>query len=150
MNKTSKLATLKNLVALALLGGVVTGCAVSQGRTLSEIQAPADEAPLMTLAAQGVQIYECRAEQGKAAAWAFVAPDAELFDAGGRRIGHHGAGPHWEHEDGSRIVGAVRARVDASRPADTPWLLLATRAQEPQGAQAVQARQGAFTRVSSV
>ena len=147
----------KAFLAALLLGGAISGCAVSQVKTLSEITPPSGEIPLMTVAAQGVQIYECRVEQGRAAAWTFVAPEAELFDGNGRRIGTHGAGPFWQHEDGSRIVGTVRARVDASRPADIPWLLLATRPQLVQAGQIGQAgplaavsQQGVFARVSSV
>ena len=47
-----------------------------------------------TLAARGVQIYECRAK-GEGFEWTFVAPEAELLGAGGQRAGTHGAGPHW-------------------------------------------------------
>lgn len=95
----------------------------------------------MTVAAHGVQIYECRAAQGAAPAWAFVAPEADLFDAGGRRIGKHGAGPFWQHEDGSRFTGTVRSRMDSPRPGAIPWLLLTAKNDGPAGA---------FARVSSV
>lgn len=122
-------------LAAALLVGAAGGC------TLPAIQAPAGEVPLMMLAAHGVQIHECRAVPGAAPTWAFVAPEADLFDAGGRRVGRHGAGPFWQHEDGSRIVGMVRARADAPRPGDIPWLLLAARRDGPDGA---------FARVTSV
>jgi hypothetical protein len=32
-----------------------------------------------------------------------VAPEADLFDARGNRIGRHYAGPHWRSTDGSKI-----------------------------------------------
>lgn len=101
--------------------------------------APADAVPanlnpgaqtraLATVAATGVQIYECRAEAGASApSWAFVAPEAELFDRQGRSIGTHGAGPFWMGHDGSRVVGSVSARADAPTAGSIPWLLLATR-----------------------
>jgi Protein of unknown function (DUF3455) len=76
---------------------------------------PAGERHAFTLTARGVQIYECRPADGDVAgapSWVFVAPQAELFDASGRSVGTHGAGPHWQANDGSRIVGAI------------PWLLL--------------------------
>jgi hypothetical protein len=76
----------------------------------------------MTAAARGVQIYECRAGQ-----WSFIAPQAELFDAAGRAIGTHGAGPHWAHRDGSRVVASVATRADAPVAGAIPWLLLAAR-----------------------
>jgi hypothetical protein len=66
-----------------------------------------------------VQIYECRAD-----AWQFVAPQATLFDASGKPIGSHDAGPHWQAADGSRVRGAVQAKADASQPGAIPWLLL--------------------------
>lgn len=119
----------------ALLTGAITNAAAH------DIKAPAGEIPLMTVAAHGVQIYECRAAAGATPAWTFVAPEADLFDADGRRIGNHGAGPVWQHEDGSRFVGTVRARADSPQPRAIPWLLLAARTQGPNGL---------FSRVSSV
>lgn len=130
MNNKSTIA-----IVAALLAGAAVNCAAQ------DINAPAGEIPLMTVGAHGVQIYECRAVPAAAPAWTFVAPEADLFDADGRRIGTHGAGPFWQHEDGSRIVGTVRARLDSPQPRAIPWLLLATRAQGPDGL---------FSRVSSV
>jgi hypothetical protein len=97
----------------------------------------------MIVPAKGVQIYECRGAKAGAAAyeWAFVAPDAELFDARGNAIGRHGAGPYWAAADGSRIVGAVKARADAPAADAIPWLLLAARAEGPAGA---------FSKVTSI
>jgi hypothetical protein len=79
--------------------------------------------------ARGVQIYECRAskEQADQYQWAFVAPEADLFDARGGKIGKHYAGPHWESNDGSKIVGTVKERVDAPQADAIPWLLLTTK-----------------------
>jgi len=90
------------------------------------LEPAADEAWLATLAARGVQIYECR-RNDSGGAWVFVAPDADLFDAAGRRIGSHGAGPSWQARDGSRVVGTLKARADAPRADAIPWLLLSTR-----------------------
>jgi len=111
----------------AVLLGTATGCASPR------VDAPAGEVPLMTLAAHGVQLYECRAAAGATPAWAFVAPEADLFDAGGRRIGRHGAGPAWTHDDGSGFTGTVRTRADAPRADAIPWLLLAATPKGPEG-----------------
>lgn len=81
---------------------------------------PAQKA-VATVAAAGVQVYEC-----KGSAWAFVAPEARLFDTEGRDIGSHGAGPFWQALDGSRVEGSVKARADAPQAGAIPWLLLAT------------------------
>jgi hypothetical protein len=91
---------------------LAAGCAIPHP-VPAAIATTADEAPAMTLAARGVQVYECRAAAGASAAWALIEPDAELFDTGGRHIGHHGAGPHWQAVDGSRIDGRVKARSEA-------------------------------------
>ncbi|MFZ5551452.1 MAG: DUF3455 domain-containing protein [Pseudomonadota bacterium] len=91
----------------------------------------------LTLAARGVQVYECRDQ-----AWAFVAPEAVLLDAQGRQIGTHGAGPHWQLGDGSRLQGRVTARAEAPGQHHIPWLLLA--------AQAGSAAPGALAGVSHI
>jgi hypothetical protein len=86
--------------------------------------------------AKGVQIYECRAKPNQPTEfeWTFVAPEADLFDAGGSKIGRHYAGPHWEANDGSKVLGTVKARGDAPTPGAIPWLLLATTSVGPKGA----------------
>jgi Protein of unknown function (DUF3455) len=119
-----------------LAGATAVGCATS------DIAAPVGEVPVMTVAAHGVQIHECRAAPGAVPAWAFVEPEADLFDTNGRRIGRHGAGPFWEHEDGSRFVGTVRSRMEAPRAGAVPWLLITAHQQGP----AI----GALARVTSV
>ena len=86
--------------------------------------------------ARGVQIYRCDATDGGAFKWAFVAPEAQLFDNAASQAvaGTHGAGPFWQGNDGSRVVGKVKSRADASNAAaDIPWLLLTTTAEGPSG-----------------
>lgn len=85
--------------------------------------------------ARGVQIYRCDADGG-AFKWNFVAPEALLFEnaSGQSAVGTHGAGPFWKGNDGSRVVGKVKARADAANAAaDIPWLLLTTTAEGPSG-----------------
>jgi hypothetical protein len=71
------------------------------------------------LEASGVQIYNCTA----AGTWLFFAPDAQLYMDSGNDVGHHYAGPTWEYQDGSTVVGlkVAAATVD---PGSIPWLLL--------------------------
>ncbi len=90
---------------------------------------PPGEIAVARVAARGVQVYECRAKAGSpgGAEWAFVAPDAELFDASGYPVGKHYAGPHWESADGSKVVASVKARADAPVAGAIPWLLLSAR-----------------------
>jgi hypothetical protein len=86
--------------------------------------APPAGAPLLVEAqAVGVQIYACEAKD-KGPEWVFKAPEANLFDAEGRQIGTHFAGPGWKHADGSEVTAAVLAKADAPVPGAVPWLLL--------------------------
>ena len=39
-------------------------------------------------------------------------------------VGRHFAGPTWEGQDGSAVVGAVLERADAPESGAIPWLLL--------------------------
>lgn len=95
---------------------------------------PADgERALFAWNAIGSQIYECRANEKGGLAWAFVAPEAELFNQENDKVGTHGAGPFWAANDGSRITGTVRARADGARPADIPLLLLSAKSGEAAG-----------------
>jgi len=94
-----------------------------------------NESLVLSAAAKGVQIYECRAgkEPGAPDQWAFVAPEAQLFDAGGNRIGEHGAGPHWQALDGSRTLGTMKASAASPNADAIPWLLLTARPDGPNG-----------------
>ena len=58
--------------------------------------------------------------------WVFVAPEATLKDSAGMPVGRHYAGPTWEANDGSKVVGVVKAKTDATSPHAIPWLLLET------------------------
>ena len=102
-----------------------------------------NESLAMIVPAKGVQIYECRAKQDQPGSygWAFVAPEADLFDNNGKKIGTHYAGPHWESADGSKIAGTVKASADAPQVDAIPWLLLATKSDGPEGS---------FTKITSI
>jgi hypothetical protein len=119
-----------------LLPLALAGCAaVPPGPAVPAVLTPpATARALSTVAATGVQVYECRRTNDGSAAWAFVAPEAELFDARGQRVGSHGAGPFWQASDGSRIVGRVLSRADAPAAGAIPWLLLETQSAGTQGA----------------
>jgi len=71
----------------------------------------------------GDQVYECR-DAGGTYAWTLKAPDARLLGTDGQVIGRHFAGPTWEAQDGSRVVGKMAASVASSDPHSIPWLLL--------------------------
>lgn len=121
------------VAAIALL---VAACAGTQGpRIPAVLSPPADQKLAMTVRADGVQIYECRARKdGGGFEWAFVAPEAALFDSRGKRLGSHGAGPYWQWQDGSVVLGTVKARADAPLGGAIPWLLLSTTSGSVEGA----------------
>jgi hypothetical protein len=124
-------ARLLPLVATALLAACVAEALKPTPPTVvipGNLAAPPTESLVRTLWADGVQIYECRAkpDAGAAPAWVFVAPEANLADAGGVLVGHHYAGPTWEAADGSKVVGTVKAKADSPDAGAIPWLLLAT------------------------
>jgi Protein of unknown function (DUF3455) len=111
---------------------LVSGCATqmetkSVSTTPANLAAAANEVQVLRLPAVGVQIYECKIIDGKPAAWVFVAPEAELFDESGARVGKHYAGPTWELNDGSKIVGTVKERANSATPGAIPWLLLSAK-----------------------
>lgn len=93
---------------------------------------PAGARLLLAAGADGVQIYACE-PQGNGLAWVFKAPEAALFEAGGRQIGRHFAGPSWQAEDGSTVVGEVVAKADAPGGGAVPWLLLRAKAHNGEG-----------------
>ena len=139
---------MKRRFILSTLALALSACASAQNaapvaNVPDNLKPSANESVAMVLAAKGVQIYECRqAKNGSDAyEWAFVAPEAELFDATGKKVGRHGAGPHWEAADGSKIVGTVKEQAQASQAGAIPWVLLTAKSV---GAQ------GAFSKITSV
>jgi hypothetical protein len=122
--------------AALLAAGCSTSSIIPQ-----KLNPAASESMTLIVPAKGVQVYECRASKAGAYEWAFVAPDAELFDTTGKRIGRHYAGPHWEAADGSKVVAKLIERADAPRTGDIPWLLLGAKSVGPEGS---------FSKVSSI
>jgi hypothetical protein len=87
--------------------------------------------------AVGAQIYTCTASGAPSAdggadvdagattyAWVFKAPEAKLYDSTGTQVGTHGAGPSWTWRDGSVVVGAKVAELNAPAADAISWLLL--------------------------
>lgn len=99
----------------------LAACAAATGALAQQptVAAPPGAKLLLDAAAQGVQIYTCKKESD-GYRWVFSAPDAALFDAAGRQIGIHFAGPTWQMEDGSKIVGEVEARAPAPNRTPSP------------------------------
>lgn len=128
--------TLTTVAVLVLLSATAASGQLQSVNVPDKLKPAGNEELTLILSAKGVQIYECRAKTDRAGAyeWVFVAPQADLFDVDGRKAGRHYAGPHWESIDGSKIVGTVKERADASEPNAIPWLLLTARSVGPDGA----------------
>jgi hypothetical protein len=124
------------LVAVLLAGGATASQASNPEASVAQkLKVGADESLAMVVSATGVQIYECRAAKGLNSAyeWAFVAPEADLFDPRGMKVGRHYAGPSWEAVDGSKIVGSVTASAAAPDAVAIPWVLLGAKSVGPAG-----------------
>ena len=50
--------------------------------------------------------------------------NAMLFDAEGKIVGNHTAGPLWEYKEGSRVVGRVLKKIDMEPGSSIAWLLV--------------------------
>lgn len=99
------------------------------------LKPPADQVLAFELQATGVQIYECRpnAEDAARFEWVLKAPQADLYTPSGGKVGTHYGGPTWEGQDGSKVIGAVRAKEPSPSEGSIPWLLLDARSASGEG-----------------
>lgn len=113
------------MVAFAAVAGSSAAKVVVRPVVPNSLDVPADQKLALEARASGVQIYVCAAGSGVSRfGWTFEAPEADLFDSAGQKIGKHYAGPTWEAADGSKVAGTVKARTDAPDGNAIPWLLL--------------------------
>src|SRR5438552_5179920 len=108
-------------LALLLLSGSLP-IARAQTPLPDAIVAPGETA-VLSMHAEGAQVYECKAGADGKLAWAFREPIATLF-ADGKTVGRHYAGPNWEHSDGSAVVGKTIGHAPGATASDIPWLKL--------------------------
>jgi hypothetical protein len=122
------MTTVRMVIAIAAAALLcVAGRAMAQ---TPDTIAATGETVVLTLHAEGAQVYECRADQSGTLAWQFREPVATLM-ADGKTVGRHYVGPTWEHVDGSRVQGKPVGRAPGGSAADIPWLKL--EAVEPRG-----------------
>ena len=127
---------LRNITAIAIVPAIVllAGCTASNVATIPDLpetlKVPSNQVLSLEAHASGVQIYECKTNKDDPMRfeWVFKFPEAELFDSKGKRIGKHYAGPTWESNDGSKVLGEVKARDNGPDSNAIPWLLLNTKA----------------------
>jgi len=111
----------KHTVLAALLMGLSS--AVYAAEPLPAAIAVTGETTVLTLHAEGAQVYECKAGSDGKLAWAFREPVATLFE-GGKTVGRHYAGPNWEHADGSAVTGKAVGNAPGATANDIPLLKL--------------------------
>ena len=124
---------------LALIALAVASVVAVQANAMAipeNLKVPQQNRQLFKAQATGVQVYACteRAEAPNTFDWTFKAPVADLWNDQGEKVGKHYAGPTWEANDGSKIVGEVVERANAPDPESIPWLLLRAKANEGAGA----------------
>ena len=108
-------------LAVILLAGLAVS-AKAQTPLPDAIAAPG-ETVVLSVHAEGAQVYECKASADGKLAWAFREPIATLL-VDGKTIGRHYAGPNWEHIDGSAVVGKVSGNAPGATADDIAWLKL--------------------------
>ncbi|MBR0966002.1 DUF3455 domain-containing protein [Bradyrhizobium diazoefficiens] len=110
------------LAAPVLLLAALIGPAAAAEPLPDAITAPG-ETIVLSVRAEGAQVYECKTAADGKLAWAFREPIATLLSEG-KTIGRHYAGPNWEHIDSSAVVGKVVGNAPGGTAADIPWLKL--------------------------
>jgi hypothetical protein len=118
-------------LALLLLSGSLVRVDAAETPLPDAIAAPG-ETVVLTVHAEGAQVYECKAGADGKSAWAFREPIATLL-VDGKTVGRHYAGPNWEHSDGSAVVGKAAGNAPGATPGDIPWLKLSVASQRGSG-----------------
>ncbi len=95
-------------ISAAIMSAAVIVPALAQ--SLPDAIAAKGETVVLTVHAEGAQVYDCKAGEGGKLAWQFREPVATLI-ADGKTVGRHYLGPTWEHADGSRVVGTELERL---------------------------------------
>src|SRR6202020_1873667 len=116
--------------ALTLL--LASGVSAKAQTPLPDAIAAPGETVVLTVHAEGAQVYECKAGADGKLTWVFREPIATLF-VDGKTIGRHYAGPNWEHIDGSAGVGKAAGNAPGATADDIPWLKLQVTASRGNG-----------------
>jgi hypothetical protein len=109
-----------SLALLLFSGSLVSAFAQTP---VPDALAASGETVVLTLHAEGAQVYECKAGADGKHSWVFREPIATLL-LDGKTVGRHYAGPNWEHIDGSAVVGKAVGNAPGATPNDIPWLKL--------------------------
>ena len=109
-------------LALMALSGSLAGATAAETPLPDAIAAPG-ETVVLSVHAEGAQVYECKAGTDGKLGWLFREPIATLM-ADGKTVGRHYAGPNWEDADGSAVTGKVVGNSPGATANDIAWLKL--------------------------
>ena len=121
----------RSVFALLLLSGSLVSVDAAEAPLPAAIAAPG-ETVVLTVHAEGGQVYECKAGADGKLAFAFREPIATLI-VDGKTIGRHYAGPNWEHSDGSAVTAKAAGNAPGATGEDIPWLKLEVTASRGNG-----------------
>lgn len=110
------------LIAVSLAASLLLLVGNAEAELPPAIVAPG-EIVVVTLHAEGAQVYECKADADGKLAWAFREPIATLI-LDSKTVGRHYAGPNWDHVDGSGVTGRVVGNAPGKTANDIAWLKL--------------------------
>lgn len=119
------------LAAPTLMLAALTGPA-GAAEPLPDAIAASGESLVLSVHAEGAQVYECKAGSDGKLAWAFREPIATLLSEG-KTAGRHYAGPNWELTDGSAVTAKAAGNAPGATAADIPWLKLEVTAHRGSG-----------------
>jgi Protein of unknown function (DUF3455) len=120
--RTGTNVTRAGVPALFAAAAMLPVFAAAEPPQIPAVIAAAGQTPIVTLHAEGAQLYECKETAGKLS-WAFREPIAALM-LDGRTVGRHYAGPTWEHTDGSAVVAKAAGSAPGATADDVAWLKL--------------------------
>ena len=124
---------LRALRAMILaIGAALLLAAAPAGSQIPDAIAAPGETQVAQFHAKGAQIYQCKADPSGALVWQFREPIATLLNDG-QTVGRHYAGPSWELNDGSAVVGKVAASAPGATSADIALLRLDVTARRGNG-----------------
>jgi Protein of unknown function (DUF3455) len=110
------LTLIASAIGLPACSSVPSMAGFSQAALPEAIKVPSGHRVSIETVGRGTIDYECRAKAGASPAfeWAFVGPDAKLYDRKGNQVGrYYGPPATWESADGSKITGMQLAVAPA-------------------------------------
>jgi len=125
----------RRIANLSFAAVLAIGVAIGGEIMPDALKVPATQELSLEVQATGVQRYECKASKDEPTRfeWVLKGPEAVLLDNAGKKIGKHYAGPTWESDDGSKVVGEVKAKDSGPDPNAIPWLLLTAKSTSGKG-----------------